>query len=108
VTQEAQGRHRNQFECSSPNRKRTRSARLVKSGGIGARTSKRGKATASSITVEEDGGGRDEDESKPSLLTNSTAQICSHPPDREVVQEQATTLGEIPFGWARVKLEPDC
>jgi hypothetical protein len=28
--------------------------------------------------------------------------------DQEVVQEEATTLDEIPYGWTRIKLEPDC
>jgi hypothetical protein len=57
--------------------------------------------------VEEDGGIRDEENSKPSLVTSSAARIRSHL-DQEVVQKQATTLGEIPRGWIRIKLEPDC
>jgi hypothetical protein len=69
----------------------------------------RGKATVSSSPVEEDGGGRNEEDSKPYLMTSRAAQIGSHHPDQEeVVPEQATTLGEIPYGWSRVKLEPDC
>jgi hypothetical protein len=56
--------------------------------------------------VEEDGSGCDEEDSKPSLVT-SGARIGSSP-GQEVVQEQATTPREIPYGWSRVKLEPDC
>jgi hypothetical protein len=74
---------------------------------MAARTNRRGKATGSSTSVEEGGSGRDEGEDlKPSLVT-SVARIGSHP-GQEVVQEQATTLGKIPYGWTRVKLEPDC
>jgi hypothetical protein len=59
--------------------------------------------------VEDDVGGLDEEDSDLSLVTSS-ARIGS---DRgqEVVQEEeeeATTHCEIPSGWARVKLEPDC
>jgi hypothetical protein len=71
-----------------------------------SRTNQRGKATGSCSSVEEDGGGRDEQDSKPSLVT-SGALLGSYP-DREVVQEEATPPDEIPFGWTRVKLEPDC
>jgi hypothetical protein len=95
-------------ECPSPNRKRP-STSLVERGGMGAWTNQRGKATASSSSssVEEDGSGCDEEDSKPSLVT-SGARIGSSP-GQEVVQEQATTTHvEIPYGWTRVKLEPDC
>jgi hypothetical protein len=52
--------------------------------------------------VEDDRGGLDQEDLKPSSETRS-ALIG------EVVQEEATTTsGETPFGWARVKLEPDC
>jgi hypothetical protein len=104
--EQAQGHVTNQSECPSPNRKRP-STCLAEGGQLGARTSQRGKATASSSYVEQDGGSRDEEDSKPSLLTNSAARAGSHS-DQEVVQEQATTLREIPYGWTRVKLEPDC
>jgi hypothetical protein len=58
---------------------------------------------------EEDGGGRDEEEdSKPSLVTSTSALLKDTYPDQEVVQEEATTHDEIPSGWKRVKLEPDC
>jgi hypothetical protein len=73
---------------------------------MGARINRRGKTTTSSTSVEKDGVGRDEEDSKPSVVT-SGARIGSSP-DQEVIQEQATTLGEIPCGWTRVKLEPDC
>jgi hypothetical protein len=72
------------------------------------RTNQRGEATLSSCSsVEEDGGaGREEQDSKPSAVT-SNARIGSSP-GQEVVQEQATKVGKIPYGWKRVKLEPDC
>jgi hypothetical protein len=56
--------------------------------------------------VEEDGGVRDEEDSKSSLVTSS-ALIGSYP-DQEVIQEEATTPDEISSGWTRVKLERDC
>jgi hypothetical protein len=104
-TEHAQGHLKNRSECRSPNRKRP-STSLVESGGMGPRTNQRGKDTASSTLAEKDGGGRDEEYSKPSLGTNS-ARIGSHS-DQEVVQEHAITPGKIPYGWTRVKLEPDC
>jgi hypothetical protein len=73
---------------------------------MGTRINRRGKTTTSSTSVEKDRVGRDEEDSKPSLVT-SGARIGSSP-GQEVVQEHATTLAEIPYGWARVKLEPDC
>jgi hypothetical protein len=105
-TDHSQGHVKDRYECPSLNRKRP-STSLVESGGMDARTKQRGKATASSSPVEEDGGGRDEEDSKPSLVTSSAARIGSRS-DQEVVQEQATPLGEIPYGWIRIKLEPDC
>jgi hypothetical protein len=61
--------------------------------------------------VEEDGGGRDEEDSNPSLVTCS-ARIGSYPAKEVVVQavqeEAITAPGELPYGWKRVKLEPDC
>jgi hypothetical protein len=69
--------------------------------------SERGKATGSCSPVGEDGVGRDDEDSKPSLVTSS-APIGSYS-EQEVVQEEATTTpGEIPSGWTLVKLEPDC
>ncbi len=93
--QAAQGHVRNRFGCPSPNGKRP-STSLVESGQIGPRTNQRGKATGSCSSVEEDGGGRDEEDSKPSPVTIS-ARIGSYP-DQEVVQEEATP-GEIPSSW---------
>jgi hypothetical protein len=52
--------------------------------------------------VEKDGG-RDEEDSKPSLVTSSSALVSSYP-DQEVVQEETH---KIPSGRKRVKLEPD-
>ncbi len=111
---------KNRSECPSPNRKRP-STSLVESGGMGARTNQRGKAAGSSGCAKEDGGaGRGEEDSKPSLVTSSAARTGScmdqevvqedatTPDEIRSVQEQATTLGEIPYGWTRVKLEPDC
>jgi hypothetical protein len=74
---------------------------------MGARTNQRGKAAASSGSVEKNWGGRDEGDLKPSLVTSSAARMGSHS-DQEVVKEQATTLGEAPHGWTDMKLEPDC
>jgi hypothetical protein len=76
------------------------------------RTNQRGasKATGTSCgsVVEEDGGNRDEEDSKPSLVTSSSALLTGSYPDQEVVHEEATRPDEIPSGWTRVKLEPDC
>jgi hypothetical protein len=80
---------KNRTECPSPNRKRP-STGLVESD------------------VKEDGGRRDVEHSKPSLVTTSGARTGSSPSGQKVVQVQTTTLGEIPYGWKHVKLEPDC
>jgi hypothetical protein len=76
------------------------------------RTNQRGagKATGTSCgsAVEEDGGNRNEQDSKPSMVTSSALAIGSYPHQEVVVQEEATTPDEIPSGWTRVKLEPDC
>jgi hypothetical protein len=71
-----------------------------------ARTNQGGKATGSCSSIEEDGDGREEEDSKPSSVTRS-APIGSDPV-QEVVQEEATRHLEIPLGWVQVKLEPDC
>jgi hypothetical protein len=74
------------------------------------RTNQRGASTATGTScgsVEEDGGGRDEEDSKPSLVTSSSVLTGSYQ-DQEVVQEEATTPDVIPSCWTRVKLEPDC
>jgi hypothetical protein len=58
--------------------------------------------------VDDDVGGLDEDDSKPSAVTSS-ALLIGACPVQDVVQEEATTTpGDIPFVWMRVKLEPDC
>jgi hypothetical protein len=80
---------------------------VTRSARIAARTNQRGKATGICTSVEKDGGGCDEEDSKPPSLVTSSALIASDP-EREVVQEEATTRREIPLGWIRVKLEPDC
>jgi hypothetical protein len=70
------------------------------------KTNERGEGTCGCNSVEEDGGVRDEEDSKSSLVTSS-ALIGSYP-DQEVIQEEATTPDEISSGWTRVKLERDC
>jgi hypothetical protein len=57
--------------------------------------------------VEDDGGGRDEDEenSKPSLVSSSA--LTGSDLGQEIVQEEATTHRDIPLGCMRAKLEPD-
>jgi hypothetical protein len=75
---------------------------------MGAKTNQRLKATGGSSYVEEDGGGRNEEDSKPSQVTSDARIGSSLGQEEEVVQEQATILGEVPHGWTRVKLEPDC
>jgi hypothetical protein len=99
-TEQTQGRVRNRVECSSPNRKRP-SACLAESKQMGAtgRTNQRGEATGSCSPVEEDGGGGDEEDSKPCPMA-SIALIGSYPdPAQVVVQEEATTPREIPYDW---------
>jgi hypothetical protein len=101
---------------SDPDEEVVREEATPESGQIAAstRTNQRedaSKATGTSCgSVEENGGGRDEEEdSKPSLVTSSSSALTGSYPDREVVQaEEATTPDEIPSGWTRVKLEPDC
>jgi hypothetical protein len=101
---------------SDPDEEVVKEEAMPETGQIAAstRTNQRGdasKATGTSCgSVEEDGGGRDEEEedSKPSQVTSSSALTDSYL-DREIVQaEEATTPDEIPSGWTRVKLEPDC
>jgi hypothetical protein len=80
------------------------------SGQIAATTgtNQRGEAAGSCGSVEECGGaGRKEEDSKPSLVTSSALLIGSYS-DQVAVQEEVTTPNDIPSGWTRVKLEPDC
>jgi hypothetical protein len=70
-------------------------------------TNRRDNATFSGSHVEEDGVVRDEEDSKPSLVTRISAPRIESCQDQEVVPEEVS-VGEIPFGWTRVKLEPDC
>ena len=73
------------------------------------RTNQNGKTAGRCSWVEDDAGGLDEEDSNPSPVTGG-AQTGSDP-GQEVDQEEdeeATTLCEVPSGWARVKLEPDC
>jgi hypothetical protein len=103
-TEQAQGHVRNR-----------RSACLAESGQIVAKANQRGKDTGSGTSLEKDGssvvedGGRDEEESEPSLVTSS--ELIGLNPGQYVVQEEAAVdqvPSGIPSGWTRVKLEPDC
>jgi hypothetical protein len=102
-TDQAQGHVKTLSKGPYANRKRP-SGCLAEGGQMGARKNQRRNATGSSTFVEEDGGGWDEEDSK---AYTSCVRIGSSP-GQAVVQEQATTLGEVPSGWTRVKLEPDC
>jgi hypothetical protein len=62
---------------------------------MAARPNQRGDAKVSCSSVEEDAG-RDEADSKPSLVTGNSALIGSYP-DQDVVQEESTPR-EIPSG----------
>jgi hypothetical protein len=70
-----------------------------------ARTNPRGSAICKRRSVEKDHGGRDDEDSKPSLVTGSSPIVASYP-DQEDVQEKAHY--KTPSGWKHVKLEPDC
>jgi hypothetical protein len=102
-TEPGQGHGRHRFACPSPNIKRPRSC-LAESQQMAATTNPRGGASGRS-SVEKDGG-HDEEDSKPSLVNSSSVLVVASYPDQEVVQEH--THYEIPSGWKRVKLEPDC
>jgi hypothetical protein len=93
-----------QLACPSPNVKRPRSSCLAESGKIAARTNPRGSAAIGKRRSVEKHGGRDDEDSKPSLVTSSSALLVASYPDQEVVQRHY----KIPSGWKRVKLEPDC
>jgi hypothetical protein len=68
-------------------------------GEMGAGTNQRDKATAtSSCSFVEEDSGRDDNDSKPSLVTSSDAPTGSYP-EQEVVQEEEEAPGEIPSGW---------
>jgi hypothetical protein len=98
----------NEARVEDPERNRKRPRTCLADGGeMAARTNKRGKTTGNCSCVEDDVGGLDEEESNPTLLTSST-RIGSDPGEEVDPGEEATTLCEIPYGWARVKLEPDC
>jgi hypothetical protein len=84
----------NRFACPSPNIKRPRAC-LAQSGRKTARTNPRGGAIGGSPRSVERGGVRDEEASK-------------SPPAGVQVEEATYYDKELPFGWVRVKLEPDC
>jgi hypothetical protein len=48
--------------------------------------------------------GRDVDDPKPALATNSA--LISSDPDQAVIHEEAIADDDIPFGWTRRKLAP--
>jgi hypothetical protein len=65
---------------------------------MGAGTNQRNRVTASSSCDSVEGrSGRDEKDSKPSLVTGSDAPMGSHPHQEDVQEEGAH--GEIPSGW---------
>jgi hypothetical protein len=67
------------------------------------------RTTGSCSSVDHNVGGLDEEDSKPSPVKSSSTLTGLDHPGQEVVPEEATTTpGVIPFGWIRVKLEPDC
>jgi hypothetical protein len=103
-TEPGQGNVRNRFAYPSPNVKRPRSC-LAESQQMAATTNPRGGDIGSRSSVEKDGG-RDEEDATPSLVISSSALIASYP-NEEVIREESTHY-EIPSGWKRVKLEPDC
>jgi hypothetical protein len=96
---------RNRFGHPSPNRMQPTTC-LAESGQMADGTNQRNNATSSCSSVVEDDSGRDGEDSKPSLVTSSV--LTGSAASRDVVQEEAATSGEIPSGWTRVKLEPDC
>jgi hypothetical protein len=77
------------------------------SGQMVSTTNHRGKATLTCNSVGEDGLGRGKEDPSPSPVNSSALRIGSYT-DQEVDQEEATTPDEIPSGWTRTKLEPDC
>jgi hypothetical protein len=99
---------------SDPDEEVAEEEATTESGQVAAstRTNQKGASTATGASrgsvEEEDGGNRDDEDSKPSLVTSTSALLIGTYPDQEVVREEATTPDEIPSGWKRVKLEPDC
>jgi hypothetical protein len=70
----------------------------------------RGKATGTSrSSLETDGGFLEEEDSKPSPVTScGSRSVIASNPGHQVVQEEEPPAGQIPSGWTRMKLEPDC
>jgi hypothetical protein len=64
-------------------------------------------AIGSGSYVEKDGD-RDEEDSKPCLVTSISALVDSYPDQEEEVGQEEATRNTIPAGWKCVKLEPDC
>jgi hypothetical protein len=106
-TEAAQGQIRNRFQFQSSNRKRPRTS-LAECGQMAAMTNQRGNATDTCTSLETDGGPNEEEDSKPSPVTSSgSSAVIASNPGHQVVQEEPTA-GQIPSGWIRMKLEPDC
>jgi hypothetical protein len=87
-------------------RPRTRGGDSLRECGQEAgRTNGRGNANVSSS--KKAGGDREEEDSKPSLVTSSGAARTISDTAQEVFQEVATPVAYLPPGWTRQKLEPD-
>jgi hypothetical protein len=101
-TEPGQGHARNRYACPSPNVKRPRTC-LAGSGQMAAAKNPRDGATGSRSSVKKDGDRDEEDDSKLSLVTYTSALLDSHPD-----QEEEVVHYKMPSGWKHVKLEPDC
>jgi hypothetical protein len=95
-TEPGQGHVRNRVACPSRNViKRPRSC-PAESEQMAPTTNPRVSAIGNRSSVEKDHGGRDDEDSKPSLVTSSSPIVASSP-DQEVVQEKVHNT--IPSGW---------
>jgi hypothetical protein len=102
-TDPGQGHVKNRFACPSPNMKRPRTC-LTGSEQMTAKKTSRGSAIVSPSSVEKDSR-RDEEASKPYLVTTTSSALVASYPDQEDVQEEAekSTHYSIPSGPKRVK-----
>jgi hypothetical protein len=102
----AQGHVRNRFTCSSPANGKRSKACLAESGQDDAgRKDQRGNADARGGSAKEDDGGREEEDSKPSLVSISATQISSDTA-QEAVQEAAASTPDayLPPDWTFLSL----
>jgi hypothetical protein len=67
-----------------------------------AKKTSRGSAIVSPSSVEKDGR-RDEEDSKPYLVTTTSSALVASYPDQEDVQEEATHTTISSGSWKRVK-----